>query len=93
MNDEIYEHQLNGVEDLLSCDPKFIDVLTSEERVLFEKYFRPDWDKVKDFREYRKELNANNPDEEVQAQKVYEKFIIACTPKGMNPDETLLPPR
>lgn len=74
---ELYEYQLNAVEDLLSFHPDFIDVLTPEEQVVFRFYFLPDWDRVDDYRVYHAHLLQENPSIVEKATALLRKFLAA----------------
>lgn len=74
---DLYERQLNSIEDLLSFHPDYIGVLTPQEQYLFRKYFLPDWREVTDFWVYHERLVQDSPGIEDAATGVLSKFLTA----------------
>lgn len=74
---KLYEQQTVFVENFVNEDshPEFIEVLNSEERKIFEYYFMPDWDKIKDFRDYYHKVTKEDPALEKHANQIFVKFL------------------
>lgn len=74
---ELYERQLNFIESILSFHPEFIEIFSSQEQDVFKTYFLPDWDVVRDFREYHRQITTADPDIEEHATTLLRRFIEA----------------
>jgi hypothetical protein len=74
---ELYERQLNFVESILAFHPEFMKIFSADEQDTFRTYFLPDWDKVKDFKEYHRQITTADPMIEARATALLRQFIIA----------------
>lgn len=72
----LYEKQTISIESWMDDHSCYLDVLTKKERVTFRYYFLPDWDKIKDYRKYYREITTKNPVLESKANKILEKMFI-----------------
>ena len=71
----LYECQTTYIHDLLSRHPERIEVLTEEEKVIFERYFQPDWSRVGHFVQYYKRIEKEEPELIVRANRLLVSFL------------------
>lgn len=74
---ELYQRQLNFLESILTFHPEFMEIFSTEEQDIFRKYFLPDWDKTKDFRDYHRQITLADPTIENRATALLCRFIAS----------------